>query len=134
MGKKKMGILISVVLVLTVVAIAFIVSKPEDMYSHIAIGCSVEEYSQQQDIGYVTLKIDDAKNTIKEFKVVDKELQNQLAENNLTNVIGVNMLMTLPAEEMKKSHFDINTINVFDLLYNTNTYDKYIVVTGINLK
>lgn len=134
MGKKKLGILISVVLVLTVVAIAFIVNKPKDMYSHIAIGCSVEGYSQQQDIGYVTLKIDDAKNTIKEIKVEDKELQKQLAEKNITNVIGVNMLMTLPAKEIKNSHIDIHNINVFDLLYDTNTYDKYIVVTGISLK
>ncbi len=58
-----MGILISVILVLTMVAIVFIVNKPEYMYSHIAIGCSVKGYSQQQDIGCLTLKIDDAKNT-----------------------------------------------------------------------
>lgn len=131
---KKMGILISVVLVLTVIASAFIRNKPKYIYSHIAIGCSVERYSQQQDVGYVTLKIDDAKNTIKEFKVEDKELQKQLSEEDLTNVIGVNMLMTLPVKEIKNAHIDIHEINIFDLLCNTNIYDKYVVVTGISLK
>ena len=132
MNKKKMGILISVVIAI-VISIVFLVNKPEGIYSHIAIGCSVEEYSQQQDIGYITLKIDDAKNTIKEFKVEDKELQKQLSEINLSNVIGVNMLMTLPAKEIKNAHIDINKINVLDLLCDTNTYDKYFVVTGISL-
>ncbi len=71
---------------------------------------------------------------ITEFKVEDKELQKQLSVKNLTNVIGVNMLMTLPAKEIKNLHIDIQKINVFDLLCYTNIYDKYIVVTGISLK
>ncbi len=134
MSKKKMGLLIAVVLVLIVVVIEFIVNKPKNMYSHISIGCSVEGYSQQQDIGYVAIKMEDAKNTIKRIKVEDKKLQKQLSETNLANIIGVNMLMTLPSKEIKNSHIDIYKINGFDLLCNTNTYDKYIVLMGISLK
>lgn len=44
------------------------------------------------------------------------------------------MLMTLPAKEVQNLHIDVHNINGLDLLYSTNTYDKYIVVTGINLK
>jgi hypothetical protein len=51
----------------------------------------------------------------------DKKWQGQLSEGNLENVIGVNMLLTIPPEEMK-NHLDINKINALDLFCNTNIY------------
>jgi hypothetical protein len=61
MNKKKVCVLISAILILAVITVVVIKNRPATMYSHIAVGYSVEGYSQRKDIGYVILNIDNAK-------------------------------------------------------------------------
>lgn len=131
--KKSLGAYLPVFAVLVLVTAAvFLMNRPEDMNLHIAAGCSVKEYSMQRNTGYITLELDDAGNTMKKFRVEDKELQKELSEKNLSDIIGVNMLLTLPARIIKSAHIDLKNANPFELLSGTDAYDKYAVVTGVS--
>ncbi len=133
MGKKKIIFITSVIAVLVLSFVLFFNNRPKDFSSFIAVGCSAEDYSQQQDIGYITIKLDSMKNRTKVLKVEDRELQKQLLQTNLSDIIGANMIMTIPAKELKDIHIDFNNWNVFDLLHGTNQYDNYISVVEIFL-
>lgn len=134
MSKKKNILFIFAVVAVISSVVLFFTNRGKDFSSFIAVGCSVENYSQQQDIGYVTIKFDHVKNTTKTLKVKDKELQKKLQQTNLSDIIGANMIITIPAKKLKSIHMDFKNLNAFDLLYGTNQYDNYISVTDIFLK
>lgn len=134
MSKKKNILIILIIVAVISSVILFFTNSHKDFSSFIAVGCSVENYSKQQDIGYATIKFDGLKNITKTLKVEDKELQEKLLQTNLSDIIGANMIMTIPAKELKSIHIDFKNLNAFDLLYGTNQYDNYISVVGISLK
>ena len=101
MRKKKIVLIIFVIVAVISSVVLFFSNRPKDFSSFIGVGCSVEDYSQQQDIGYVTIKFDNMKKT-KLLKVEDKEVQKRLIQTNLPNIIGANMIMTIPSKELKR--------------------------------
>jgi len=131
-NKKTVLIMLAIAVVISLVVV-FFSSKPEDFSAFIAVGCAAEDYVQQQDIGYITIKLDNAKSITKVLKVEDKELQKKLQNTNLQDIIGVNMILTIPAEEFKAMNVDARNVNVLNLLYNSYDYDNYISVVNIFL-
>ncbi len=134
MSKKKIILIMFITVAVISSVVLFLTNRPKDFSSFIAVGCSAEDYSQQQDIGYVTIKFDSMKNTTKVLKVEDKELQKELLQTNLPDIIGANMIMTIPTKELKSNHIDSNNLNVFDLLSGTNQYDNHITVVDVYFK
>lgn len=134
MEKKKASLII--ILVLIMILIIFKYSHSKDFCSNIGIACSAKDYSQEKDYGYITIMLDNKQSTYatKKIKLEDQALQTQLSEIDLSNIIGINMILTLPEATIKEAHLDIRKTNVSDLLYSTDSYDKYLVVTGISLK
>lgn len=132
---KKRRIFIAVVLVAIIASVVLFINKPEDYSSFIASGSSAEGYEQQKEVGYITVDLDQLNNPSKKvLKVEDKALQSKLQQTNLADVIGVNMIMTIPAKELKSTHIDFDNMDIFDVLYATDEFDKYITVTDISLK
>lgn len=135
MGLKRI-ILTSFVLVVAIISSILYINKPQDFSSFIGAIASVENYEQQSDVGYITVDFGrfNKSNSKEILKVVDKELQSKLQQQSLSDVIGINMTLTIPAKEFKKTHIDREIINDFDLLSATDQYDEYITVTNISIK
>lgn len=69
MSKKRTILIIFIAIAVISSVILFLANRPKNFSSFIAVGCSVEDYSQQQDIGYITIKFDSMKNTAKVLEV-----------------------------------------------------------------
>lgn len=134
MSKNKMILTIVIIVAVISSSALFLINRPKDYNSFIAVACSVVDYSQQEDIGYVTIQFDNMENMTKVLRVEDEELQKKLLQTNLPDIIGANMIMSIPAKELKSIHIDFNNLNVFDLLHGTNQYDNYIILVDISLK
>ncbi|NLO82237.1 MAG: hypothetical protein GX094_04145 [Clostridiales bacterium] len=131
MDKKRIILILSAVVVLCLSTAVYNNNKPKDLTSFIAAGCSAEDYSQQEDIGYITLKLDGVKNRTMVLEVEDRELQEQLLQTDLSDIIGVNMVMTIPAKEINSLPVDPRNFDALKLLYNTDQYDGYIKIEKI---
>lgn len=132
MDKKKIILTISIAAVLLISIILITYNRPRDLNSFIVVGCSIEAYIQEQDIGYLTINLENRNNTTKVLIVGDSELQKQLQQMELSNIIGVNIIMNIPASDLKNLHIDSDNPNIFNMLFNTNQYDNYFTVVGIS--
>lgn len=132
MSKKK-GILIIIVLGAILSIILLSINKPKHMYAHISIGCSVVYYTQQQNIGYITMEIEYMNNATEILKVEDAGLQKRLMNTNLPDIIGVNIFMRIPIYELEKNGINIDNFDALGLLIGTNQYDDYFYVRDVYL-
>ena len=64
------------------------------------------------------------------IRVSQEALQKELSEGELSDIIGVNMVLEIPAHVARKNNIDRNT-DVFGLLYASDAYDKYLTITAV---
>ena len=134
MSKKKSTIMfiLLIIIVFLLAGKLYSINNPRDFGASIAAGCSVIGYTQQQDVGYITLKIDAMTNPAKVLKVEDKELQKRLQQADLPEAIGVSIILDVPVKELTKNHISTNDFDGLDLLDSTNQYDDYFTVVGVS--
>lgn len=130
---KRKTIYILITLIISICFIWGIISlfnRNKDYSILIAIGCDASSYKQEEGIGYLTI-IYNKRNI--NIKVEDINLKNSLSKEELNNVIGVNLKLTIPWEIIKEYHINIDNINPFEYLYN-NIFDEYLVLQNVFYK
>ena len=130
---KRKTIYILMTLMISICFIWGIISlfnKNKDYSTLIGIGCEASSYKQEEGIGYLTIIYNKRNISI---KVDDINLKNNLSTEELSNVIGVNLKLTIPWKIIKEYHININNINPFEYLYN-NIFDEYLVLQNVFYK
>ena len=132
---KKIG-LSGTLLILLGIVILGVYKRSNDGYSaFVALGCAAEEYSEEADVGYLSLVMDTPYGSvIKRIKVEDADIKAYLSAIDPKEVIGVNMSLYLPKQFISSNHLNVNTINPFDLLMFSNTYDDCFTIIDVSVK
>lgn len=132
MRKKQNFLIVLIAIVIISSIIIYFCNRPKDFSVSMVVGCEAEDFFQQESVGYLTIKFDNDSLT-KILKIDDIELQKQLLDANLHDIIGISIIVNVPTKELKNAFLDPNNLKGFDLLYDTNEYDDYIVVIDIFL-
>ena len=132
---KKIGLSVTLLIFLGIV-IFIIYKRPDDGYSaFVALGCAAEEYNEEADVGYLSLVVDTPYGSvIKRIKVEDADIKAYLSAIDPKEVIGVNMSLYLPKQFISANHLNVNTINPFDLLMFSNTYNDCFTIIDVSVK
>ena len=132
---KKIGLSVTLLILLGIVILG-VYKRSNDGYSaFVALGCVAEEYNVETDVGYLSLVVDTPYGSvIKRIKVEDADIKAYLSAIDPKEVIGVNMSLYLPKQFISENHLNVNTINPFDLLMFSNTYDDYFTIIDVSVK
>ena len=131
MNKKKTILIISIAAILFVSIILIAYNRPKDLTAYTVVACSLEDYVQERDIGYLTIILEDRNNTTKVLIVEDSDVQEQLQQVELSDIAGINVKMNIPAKKINDYHINTKNPNVLNMLFNTNQYNRYITVIDI---
>lgn len=88
------------------------------------------------DFGSLTIKtdpIDTAKEKELTLKVDNEDLKKRLSQKGVADIIGANIMLTIPAKVISERHINIQNINPFMLLYD-DTYEEYLVLQDVFYK
>ena len=132
---KKIGLSATLLILLGIVILG-VYKRTNDGYSaFVALGCVAEEYNEEADVGYLSLIVDTPNGSvIKRIKVEDADTKAYLSAIDPKEVIGVSMSLYLPKQFISENHLNVNTINPFDLLMFSNTYNDYFTIIDISVK
>lgn len=130
---KKFLIICGVVAL--IIAAIFILKNPNKYFnSAIAVMCVGEEYTEIDNIGYLTIVFDNEKATRKTLPVKDEKLKKELSTSNIDHIIGANIFLQIPYREIEEKHLNIDSLNSTDLILNTSEYDRYCEIAGVSYK
>lgn len=130
MNRKVLAAIFSAA-VLAIIILTIILYHLGGYSSFVCMGCTAERYEQKDGTGYLTIGLGDS--TARDsavIRVTQEALQRELSEGELTDIIGVNMILEVPAHVAREHNIGSNT-NVFDLIYASDAYDKYLTVTAV---
>lgn len=133
MRKKVFLCIIAAIVIL--VCVLLHINKNKDYTSFIAIGASGVSY-EDGDFGSLTIKtdpIDTAKEKELTLKVDNEDLKKRLSQKGVADIIGANIMLTIPAKVISERHINIQNINPFTLLYD-DTYEEYLVLQDVFYK
>lgn len=126
---KKSGIIVLCVVSGIILGILLYQNANKAFSSFIVMGCTAIEYVQEDDAGYLTI-VQNRENAGKiVVPVKDSALQQKVAEHKLDEVIGVNLLLEIPANIARKHKLEQRT-NPFDLL-ESGGYEEYLILQDI---
>lgn len=108
-------------------AILYLIAGAKDYDAFISIGCEASAYKQEDEIGYLTIVYREKEITV---KVQDPDLQNRLSDENPQNIIGVNLMLTLPGKLVREKHLPVENLDFFTYLYD-NKCDEYLVLQDV---
>lgn len=108
-------------------AILYLIAGNRDYNAFISIGCEASAYTQEDEIGYLTIVYREKEITV---KVQDPDLQNRLSDENPQNIIGVNLMLTLPGRLVREKHLPVENLDFFTYLYHNNC-DEYLVLQDV---
>lgn len=130
---KKFLIICGVVAL--IIATIFILKNQNKYFnSAIAVMCVGEEYTEIDNIGYLTIVFDNEKATRKTLPVKDKKLKKELSASNIDDIIGANIFLQIPYRESEGKHLNIDSLNSIDLILSTSEYDRYCEIAGVSYK
>ena len=131
---KKAIIFYSIIALLTGIclgaAILHFTGSARDYTAFISMGCDASAYRQEEETGYLTIVYREKEINV---KVDDSDLQHRLSEENPQNIIGVNLLFTLPGKLVREKHLPVEDLDFFTYLYNNNC-DEYLVLQDVFYK
>ena len=117
------GVAIAVV-VLPLVIFGIYKGQNSGYDAFMALGCDAEEYTEEAEEGYLSLKIDTPSGTvIRRIQVENADARALLSTVDPKAVIGVNMLLHLPKQRISENHMNVDTIDPFDLLLFSDAYN-----------
>jgi len=131
--KKLMICLLIVLVVLGGLGIYQYKVKHSGLNSHIATGFTATELIENEQGAFLNVIFDDERKTEKELVIRDQELINELQSSDIDEIIGGQIIFSLPESVIKKHHLDKKSINAQYLLL-TSEYDEYFELVGISYK
>ena len=130
MNRKVLAAIFSAA-VLVVIVMTVILYHLSGFSSFVSMGCTAEGYEQKAGTGYLTIGLEGSPaRDSAVIRVSQEALQKELSEGELSDIIGVNMVLEIPAHVARKNNIDRNT-DVFGLLYASDAYDKYLTITAV---
>lgn len=101
----------------------------------IAIACTVQEYEEKSNNGYLSFWVDTPDGPIiKTIRVDSSEMEKDFASVDVQEIIGLLIFLELPNQIISERHFDVKTINALELLTDTDMYDSYFRIVDYSTK
>ena len=125
MNRKVLAAIFSAA-VLVVIVMTIILYHLSGFSSFVSMGCTVEGYEQKDGTGYLTIGLEGS--PARDSAVI--RVSQEALQKELSDIIGVNMVLEIPAYVARKNNIDRNT-DVFGLLYASDAYDKYLTITAV---
>lgn len=137
MSKKKTIILAiaAIAILASVLEILYLVSRrndnAENYFTIMGMGCDAIAYEQDGEIGSLTLN-----DGVRKFiaKVSDTDLQNSLASEDLSNVIGASVGIDITDEFVEENHLHITDGNDIYRYFYSGTFDGHLVLVEVHYK
>ena len=131
--RNRVAIPLVCMALLLAVSLVFGDGDPRIWHSSAALMCEVEEYSQEAERGYLTIRVDE-KEGIGPILVEDEKLQETLSTTDPDTIIGVQLLMTVPYGDLWEKHLNPEGIDSISLLLQSRDFDQYCQIVGISTK
>ena len=125
MNRKVLAAIFSAA-VLVVIVMTVILYHLSGFSSFVSMGCTAEGYEQKDGTGYLTIGLEGS--PARDSAVI--RVSQEALQKELSDIIGVNMVLEIPAHVARKNNIDRNT-DVFGLLYASDAYDKYLTITAV---
>lgn len=97
-----------------------------------AVMCSAKKLYKNDEAAFLEIVIDDEKNTVKKIAVKDEKLIKKLSEAPLENIIGVNLISTIPGSAFEGKPENYKS-DIIQLLIDYDEYDGYFEVADFSL-
>lgn len=132
---RKKRILISLAALVLVVCAGLVSywSAVRTWHSSIALGCQVEEYTEDADYGYLTVRLT-GEEKIGPIRVENENLRETLSTMDLEKIIGVHLFMDVPYKYFKEKHIDPEKMDPISLLVQSREFDEYCRIVNISTK
>lgn len=131
---KKMILIICGLVVLIIATVFIVNNQKKDFNSAIAVMCDGEEYTEIDNIGYLTITFNDNKSTRKTLQVKNDALRVELSSSNVNDIIGAHVFVHIPYNIIKEKHIHVESLNSLDLMLNTSEYDMYYEIVGVSYR
>ncbi len=113
--------------------IKYIHKENQYFSSSIAIACVGQKYEKVSGKSYLTFELSDKK-TSKRIIINEKSLTNELSQDNVDEIIGVEILMNIPRKELTERHFNTKDLNGVWILFETDIFDNYCEIVDVSFK
>ena len=97
----------------------------------VTIACIGQEYVEEADGFYLKFLMADEE--ISKCLRMSKDLQNKISMIQPEEIIGIHLLVHIPAEVIRKNHFDNKSLDAIWLLMNSTLYDDYYEIVDVSV-
>ena len=104
--------------------------KDDCFSSSFALVCVVQKYEKISDESYLTFEIPE-KNIVKTI-MIDKKTDNKISENNISDIIGIHVIMNIPQSEIDGLHIDTKDSNFEWRIFEDGLFDEYCEIVGVS--
>lgn len=131
--KKRILISLAAMVLLVCAGLVSYWSAYKTWHSSIALGCQVEEYTEDANYGYLTIRLT-PEDTIGPIRVESEHLRETLSTMDLKKIIGVHLFMDVPYKYFKEKHIDPEDLDPIALLVQNREFDGYCRIVNISTK
>ena len=125
-------IIIPLIIIVVIAVTGFVIGgRGKSFDSSIATGCRVLEYTEQDGEGRLKIELTGGGKP-QSLAVRDEELKKTLSESIPEEIIGVHIILHIPAEVVKEKHLDIKNTDSIGLLINSDDFDEYYEIVDIS--
>ena len=96
-----------------------------------AVMCSARDFYTSEDDSYLEVVFDDDRNTVKKISVKDEAVIEKISNSDLNDIIGVNIVSSVPEKILGEKHFRTDT-NALYLLIECEEFDDYFEVADVS--
>lgn len=96
-----------------------------------AVMCSARDFYTSEDGSYLEVVFDDDKNTVKKISVKDEAIIEKISNSDLNDIIGVNIVSSVPEKILGEKHFRTDT-NALYLLIECEEFDDYFEIADVS--
>lgn len=130
-NRKILAVLILTVFVCA--AVLYVIDKKNDVYSaSVAISCTGKDYEVKEEEAYLTLELEWNDRKIIRTLAVSENVKEKISQKNVNDMIGVQILMNVPGEEMKAYHLDTEDPYLPWYLLEEGMFDQYCEIADVS--
>ena len=96
-----------------------------------AVMCSARDFYTSEDGSYLEVVFDDDRNTVKKISVKDEVVIEKISNSDLNDIIGVNIVSSVPEKILGEKHFRTDT-NALYLLIECEEFDDYFEIADVS--
>lgn len=131
MRYKKLLFIVIIIPVFACLLIINCIHKKDDYFSSsIAITCVGQKYEKKSDKSYLTFELSDKK--IIKTITIDEKLTDEVSQNNVNDIIGIQVIMNIPQKEIDKRHLNTKDLNLAWVIFEEGMFDDYCEIVDVS--